>query len=78
MMIRIGVALLVLFVLQACSGSPYARQAKRYAEDVLCPEERPQVCTMEYAPVCALLDNGRRQEFASACNACSQRACQIV
>ena len=73
MRVRITVLTLVLAFLAGCSGGPEAREARRYAEHQLCPEQRPEVCTMEYAPVCALLENGRREEFASACNACSDK-----
>jgi len=35
------------------------------------PEPRPQVCTLEYAPVCAFVGkHGARKEFASGCSAC--------
>ncbi len=36
-----------------------------------CTSPRPQVCTMEYAPVCATRTNGVRAEYSSACNACA-------
>ena len=36
-----------------------------------CTDPRPQVCTMEYAPVCAVLESGARAEASSACNACA-------
>jgi hypothetical protein len=36
-----------------------------------CSEPRPQVCTMIYAPVCALHLDGREETHASACNACA-------
>lgn len=39
-----------------------------------CPEERPQVCTMEYYPVCANLKSGGTKTYASACNACADDA----
>jgi hypothetical protein len=70
---RVGITLLVLALVfvAGCSGGPEARKAKRYAEHQLCPQQRPEVCTMEYMPVCALLQNGRRKEYASACSACS-------
>ena len=37
-----------------------------------CTEPRPQVCTLEYAPVCARLNDGERQEFPNACAACAR------
>jgi hypothetical protein len=36
-----------------------------------CPQQRPQMCTLEYAPVCALLENKQHKEFSNACSACS-------
>lgn len=38
---------------------------------IACSEPRPQVCTMEYAPVCADLKAGGRKQYSSACNACA-------
>ncbi len=39
-----------------------------------CTSPRPQVCTMEYAPVCATRKDGARAEYSSACNACADDA----
>lgn len=36
-----------------------------------CEDPRPQVCTMIYAPVCALRTDGSEETLASACNACA-------
>lgn len=38
---------------------------------VLCSSPRPQVCTMEYNPVCAQLDGGGVGVYSSPCNACA-------
>lgn len=38
---------------------------------VTCPDPRPQVCTLEYAPACGVDAAGEQQEFASPCNACA-------
>ena len=37
----------------------------------LCEEPRPQVCTMEYRPVCANLSDGSVKTYATGCTACS-------
>jgi len=36
-----------------------------------CPKIRPQVCTMEYIPVCAKLNSSDIKTYASACSACA-------
>jgi len=56
-----------LFFLAACSTN----SAEQLPENITaCPDERPQICTMIYAPVCALKDDGSRKTFASDCVAC--------
>ena len=39
-----------------------------------CTAPRPQVCTMEYNPVCANLVKGGTTEYPSGCNACADDA----
>jgi cytochrome c5 len=39
-----------------------------------CEATRPQVCTMEYDPVCAQLTSGGRKTYSSPCNACADDA----
>jgi len=60
------IALVVLGLLSACANKPPEANA--------CTEPRPQVCTMEFAPVCAVLKSGGRKEFASPCTACADPA----
>jgi hypothetical protein len=47
-----------------------------------CPQERPQICTMDYRPVCATRDTGVRcvaapcpsteqKTYSNACSACA-------
>ena len=43
-------------------------------EVVACKEPRPQVCTQDYRPVCALLQDGSFKTFSNGCNACSDPA----
>jgi hypothetical protein len=39
-----------------------------------CAAARPQVCTMEYMPVCGQLIEGGERDYSSACNACADDA----
>ncbi|MEM1141179.1 MAG: hypothetical protein AAF671_07695 [Pseudomonadota bacterium] len=36
-----------------------------------CATPRPQVCTMQYAPVCATHSDQHQETHSSACNACA-------
>lgn len=38
---------------------------------VKCTEPRPQMCTMDYRPVCAELAGGGAKTFSNGCSACS-------
>jgi hypothetical protein len=58
--------LVALVLLSACAGVP--------EDTISCTEPRPQVCTMEFLPTCAVLSAGGRKEFASPCVACSDPA----
>lgn len=65
---RLVLGTLALFYLTACETQPSASLATQ------CSTPRPQVCTMEYAPVCADLVVGGRKQYSSACNACADDA----
>ncbi|MFT6287915.1 MAG: hypothetical protein ACJAYC_003324 [Halieaceae bacterium] len=53
-------------LLAACAGS-----GPTTTLTTQCTSPRPQVCTMEYAPVCAIQTGGGRGDYSSACNACA-------
>jgi hypothetical protein len=36
-----------------------------------CIAPRPQICTMDYTPVCARLENGELKTYSNACSACA-------
>ncbi len=38
---------------------------------VVCEEPRPQLCTMQYDPVCGLTANNQYKTYSNACSACS-------
>ena len=37
----------------------------------VCPEVRPEMCTMDYDPVCGSLSDGSLKTYSNGCNACS-------
>ncbi len=41
---------------------------------ILCDEPRPQICTREYNPVCAILNDGHKDTRSTGCTACSDSA----
>jgi hypothetical protein len=66
---RVTIAIATMTMLVACAGSPPAPDPVTQ-----CGEPRPQVCTMEYNPVCATLSEGGTKQYASPCNACADDA----
>ena len=66
---RRTLALAAMSMLVACSASPPGPDPVTQ-----CIEPRPQVCTMEYNPVCATLLAGGIKQYASPCNACADDA----
>ena len=38
-----------------------------------CTDPRPQICTREYDPVCATLEDGSVKTYATGCTACSDQ-----
>ncbi len=64
------IALLILLaMLVACGGGGYQRPIGADLQRT-CPEPRSQVCTMEYAPVCAFVGKDQRKQYSNACTAC--------
>ena len=55
--------------LSACTGTDTSS-----SEGVACVDPRPQVCTMEYNPVCAVVSEGTHKQYSSPCNACADDA----
>lgn len=67
---------LVLLVASGCAAQQADQPAARPAEPdlVVCKDPRPELCTMQYDPVCARIGDGDAAEwktYASGCSACS-------
>ena len=65
-------AIVMSALLLACSSqSGIKQELPGIPQDlVFCPEIRPQMCTMQYDPVCAWHADGRSSTKGSACSAC--------
>lgn len=68
--------------LTACTSTNLSTESKTKPELTLCPEQRPQICTMDYRPVCATRDTGVRcvtapcpateqKTYSNGCSACA-------
>jgi len=72
---RFGARLAVLAVMLIAASACTQAETKPAMEQ--CTEPRPEVCTMDYTPVCALRTvSGKEQwkTYANACTACSDAA----
>lgn len=57
-----------------CAKSPGQEgQADIKLEYTACTEPRPEICTMQYDPVCGQMADGQRKTYANDCSACSDQ-----
>ena len=83
----LGIRLLVLVCLTgvtACSSLPADLFGQDFGDievtevptlqTVSCQEPRPKICTLQYEPVCAVMESGSINTYPSACNACADIA----
>lgn len=54
--------------LHPASGKPVGKVSEGF---VPCPEPRPQMCSMDYRPVCAQLADGRFKTYSNGCTSCT-------
>ena len=52
-----------------CASTHYTPTSA--TERTICQDPRPQVCTMDYRPVCATLEDGTIKTYANGCGACA-------
>jgi hypothetical protein len=55
-------------LLSACASVSTADKLSGLTD---CPEQRPQICTREYNPVCGHLADASTQTYATGCTACA-------
>ena len=69
---RLAAILLGTIAAHGCSSIASDTQPLEPPGWVACPEPRPEVCTMEYDPVCGSLRDGDRRTFSNGCGACAE------
>lgn len=80
---RRGIPILFFFVLSACMGgekNSESTSAQIEPDDSglqQCPDTRPEICTMDYRPVCAVLGDGSRKTYSNGCGACADASVDV-
>lgn len=68
-------AAMCLAALAGCAATPPATNTSDSASELTpCKDPRPEICTMQYDPVCGVSESGDSKTYSNACAACSNRA----
>ncbi len=67
---RLSSAAIIAVALSACNGGG-TKPADDQNGFVPCSEPRPEMCTLEYTPVCGRFSEGGAATYSNACNACA-------
>ena len=63
------------FVAVACSPVPPAGEAMSPGSGLTaCADPRPQLCTLQYDPVCGFAGDGKNKTYSNACSACADQS----
>ena len=54
--------------------TPEAPQDALSADLTACTDPRPEMCTMDYNPVCGMHADGSRKTYSNGCSACTNAA----
>lgn len=61
--------LITILYVTACASTQQPQTLN--VEAIKCPALRPEMCTMDYLPVCGILSEGSFQTYSNGCNACA-------
>lgn len=81
-MLRILMILAVVISIVSCAAKAQVQKSVPVSEFKPCPDQRSQICTREYLPVCATRDTGVRcvttpcpsneqKTYSNGCTACA-------
>lgn len=57
-------------LLMSCQSTEQAEIKADQVALTMCPDVRPQMCTMEYMPVCGSKNDASTKTYGNACSAC--------
>lgn len=62
-------------ILTGCAAAPEsADDDGQQVAVVICTDPRPEMCTMDYTPVCGRRGDGTEKTYSNGCSACSDKA----
>jgi hypothetical protein len=68
-MVRSIFVVIAVLLLSACTLNKVSQELQ--AGSAPCNESRPEMCTMDYNPVCGSLPDGLFKTYSNACTACT-------
>ena len=68
---RILYSMAICLLISGCQSSP-----AQIENHVICKDPRPEICTMNYLPVCGFNSDNETKTYSNACAACSDK--QVV
>ncbi len=83
-MLRLLLVFIVAILVASCAAQQKAQSSSPKTDFKACPEQRPQICTREYMPVCATRDTGVRcvttpcpsseqKTYSNGCESCADK-----
>ena len=64
-----SILFITYLLIAACASTQQPHSEKMGT--IECPELRPEMCTMDYNPVCGYLSDGTFKTSSNGCNACT-------
>ncbi len=68
---KVVLLILTSVLVSACVVSNEKNTGSSIPDLIACKDPRPQICTSEYNPVCAMRKDGSKKTEATGCTACS-------
>jgi len=66
------VVFLITYAGHSLAGNTLGKEAALDSmEPEICKDPRPQMCTMDYRPVCGAMTGGEKKTYSNGCSACS-------